>query len=60
MDWFFDGIGTFFVGLLLGGTGGTAVGWQVAMRRVKQSQVAGDSAKQTQVGGDQIRRGKVD
>lgn len=56
MDWIFDGIGTLFVGLVIGGAGGTAVGWQIAMRKVKQSQVAGKNSHQTQIGGDQIGR----
>ncbi|MDQ1684613.1 MAG: hypothetical protein QOC82_1350 [Frankiaceae bacterium] len=51
MDWFFDGLGTFLLGLILG-TGG---GYRLAIRRVRQSQRAGNFAQQTQVGGDQHR-----
>jgi hypothetical protein len=52
MHWFFDGLGTFLIGLVLGG----GAGWRLAIRSVKQRQTAGDRATQTQVGGDQIRK----
>lgn len=58
MEWLFEGLGTFLLGLVLGGGGGTAVTWRV-MSRVRQSQKAGDRAEQTQVGRD-LRSGKDD
>jgi len=54
MHWFFDGLGTFLIGLVLGG----GAGWRLAIRSVKQRQSAGASAVQTQVGGDQIRKNR--
>lgn len=57
MDWFFDGLGTFLIGLLFGGASGSAVTWRVInTTKVKQSQRAGDRASQTQVGGNQATR----
>lgn len=56
MDWFFEGIGTFFVGLVLGGGAGGAAAWKLAIRSTRQSQRSGDYATQTQVGRDQINR----
>lgn len=53
MDWFFDGLGTMLIGLVLGGAGGTAVGWKIANNKFqRQSQKAGNNASQTQVGRD--------
>ena len=52
MDWFFDGLGTFLVGLLLGGGAGTAVTWNIKSRRTNQAQRAGDFAQQLQVSND--------
>lgn len=59
MEWFFDGIGTELVSLIIGAIGGGAVGYKVGIRRTAvQKQVAGDHAKQTQkakMGKDNIR-----
>ncbi|GAA0997026.1 hypothetical protein [Subtercola frigoramans] len=54
MDWFFDGLGTMIIGLLLGGTAGSTVTWRIMSKRstVKQKQHAGNSATQVQVGRD--------
>lgn len=54
MDWFFDGLGTFLIGLVVGGGAGGAVAWKVAVNRSTQSQRAGNHASQTQVGRDQV------
>lgn len=57
MDWFFDGLGTFLVGLVLGAGGGSVVTWRISSRRIKQYQRAGEHASQVQVGGNQeVRR----
>jgi hypothetical protein len=55
MDWFFDGLGTLLIGLLVGGAGGGAAGWRLAVRRTVQKQRAGDKARQVQAGRD-VRR----
>lgn len=56
MDWFFDGLGTLLIGMVLGGGGGSAVTWKVVTRRIKQTQEAGDFAQQSQVGRDVNKR----
>lgn len=58
MDWLFDGLGTLLVGLVLGGTAGTTVGWRVGIKSTRQTQKAGKNSRQTQIGRDQIRRGR--
>jgi hypothetical protein len=58
MDWLFDGLGTLLIGLVIGGGGGSAIGWKLAIRKTRQTQRAGNYASQTQIGGDQqITRG---
>lgn len=57
MEWFFDGLGTLLVGLIVGGAGGGAVGWKLAVRKTSQRQRGGDNAQQLQAGRD-IRNGK--
>lgn len=54
MDWFFDGLGTMLIGLILGGAAGSTITWRVMVKRssVKQTQHAGDNATQMQVGRD--------
>jgi len=53
MEWFFDGLGTLLIGLIVGGAGGCGVGWKLAVRRFSQNQRAGDSSTQVQVGRNQ-------
>ncbi len=48
MEWIFSGIGTFLIGLLVGGGGG----YKLAVRSFRQTQKAGDRATQNMVGGD--------
>jgi hypothetical protein len=48
MEWFFEGLGTFLVGLVIGGTGGHVITRKV----MKQRQKARDGARQVQIGGD--------
>lgn len=53
MDWFFDGIGTEIIGiiisLIIGALGGGAVGYKIGIKRtVKQKQNAGDDTEQKQ------------
>jgi len=52
MDWFFDGIGTLLVGLLIGGAGGSVITWKVFSKRLTQRQNAGNDSKQIQAGRD--------
>lgn len=52
MEWFFEGLGTLLIGLIIGGAGGGAVGWRLAMRKTSQRQQAGDNANQFQAGRD--------
>lgn len=56
MDWFFDGVGTLLIGLVIGAGGGGAIGYRVGVRSTKQIQKAGDNASQTQIGRDQVRK----
>lgn len=53
MDWLFEGLGTFVVGLILGGGAGSAVTWHVTVRKTRLTQRAGDHADQTIIGRDQ-------
>ena len=53
MDWFFDGIGTEIIGiiisLIIGALGGGAVGYKIGIKRtVKQKQNSGDDTEQKQ------------
>lgn len=50
MTWFFDGLGTLIIGLLLGGGAGGAVGWRIGAKS-SQKQRARDHAVQVQIGG---------
>lgn len=54
MDWFFDGLGTMLIGLVIGGAAGSTITWRIMSKRstVKQKQRAGDNAAQMQVGRD--------
>lgn len=54
VDWFFDGLGTILIGLILGGAAGSTVTWRIMSKRatVKQRQRAGNNATQVQVGRD--------
>jgi hypothetical protein len=54
VDWFFDGLGTMILGLILGGAAGSTITWRVMSKRstVKQQQRAGDKATQVQIGRD--------
>lgn len=55
IQWFFDGLGTMLVGLIIG-AGSVGSVWFVRSKRViKQKQKAKDNAVQQQVGGD-VRR----
>lgn len=49
MDWFFDGLGTLLIGLLLGGTAGGAAGWKVGVAKTSQRQRARDNSTQVQI-----------
>jgi len=59
MDWFFDGLGTLLIGLLVGGAEGSAVTWRIMSKRSKvtQRQRAGGHAEQLQVGRDMKGKG---
>lgn len=54
LEWLFSGIGTFLIGLLVGGTGGSAVTWRVMVKKNDESQRqrAGDNSRQIQAGRD--------
>lgn len=52
MDWFFNGLGTLLVGLVVGGAGGSAITWRVAVKRSAQKQHGGKGANQIQAGRD--------
>lgn len=55
MEWFFDGLGTMLLGLVLGGAAGGAAGYRLGAGSVRQRQSAGDKSRQTQIGGDTTR-----
>lgn len=54
MEWFFDGIGSellsVLIGLVLGGGAGYGIGVEVTKNKIKLKQKAGDNAKQEQIG----------
>jgi uncharacterized membrane protein len=52
MEWFFDGLGTMLIGLVVGALGGTGVTWRVMSRKHNQRQKARDGATQIQAGRD--------
>ncbi|MEU8054625.1 hypothetical protein [Microbispora bryophytorum] len=52
MDWFFEGLGTLLVGILLGASGDRLFLKLTNRQVVRQSQKAGDKSQQTQVGRD--------
>lgn len=56
VNWFFDGLGTMLVGLVIGGGLGGVAGWRIGVVRTRQTQRAGDQAQQTQIGRDAIGR----
>lgn len=58
VGWFFDGLGTLLVGLVIGGGAGGAVGWRLAIRSVRLKQTARDNATQVQAGRDVRKEAK--
>lgn len=52
MEWIFEGIGTMLIGLVIGAGAGSAVTWQIAVKKSSQRQSARDNAKQIQAGRD--------
>ncbi|WP_157414731.1 hypothetical protein [Agromyces allii] len=54
MEWFFDGLGTMLLGLMLGAAGGSVITWRVMVKKTKvvQKQKAGDNSTQIQAGRD--------
>jgi Na+/glutamate symporter len=51
MDWFFNGLGTALIGLLIGAIGGGVVGYRIGIKKsFRQYQKAGNNAKQIQIG----------
>ena len=52
-EWFFDGLGTAIITLIIGLITGGAVGYRVGIKNtINQKQSAGDNSTQTQVGRD--------
>lgn len=54
LDWFFNGLGTLLIGLVVGGGAGGAAGWRMGVKSTRQSQRAGRNSKQVQIGRDRI------
>ncbi|KAA6318884.1 hypothetical protein EZS27_031157 [termite gut metagenome] len=53
MEWFFEGLGTALIGLVIGITGGGAIGYRIGIKKnIHQKQKAKDNATQIQVGRD--------
>ena len=51
MDWFFSGLGTALIGLLIGTIGGGVVGYRIGIKKsFRQQQKAGNNATQIQIG----------
>ncbi len=51
-QWLFDGLGTMLIGLIIGGAGGSTIGYRIGLKKnIRQKQKAGNNATQTQVGG---------
>lgn len=51
MEWFFNGLGTALIGLIIGAVGGV-VGYRIGVKKsIHQKQKAKDNATQVQVGG---------
>lgn len=52
IQWFFDGLGTAIIGLVVGAIGGGTVGFRIGKRKNKfvQSQTAGNGSQQRQEG----------
>jgi Na+/glutamate symporter len=57
MEWFFNGLGTALIGLLIGATGGGIIGYHIGIKKShRQTQKARDNATQIQVG--EVNRGQ--
>ncbi len=54
MEWFFDGIGTSIISLIVGLLTGGSVGYRIGINKnsANQKQKAGDSSTQIQIGRD--------
>ncbi|MCT3719886.1 hypothetical protein [Elizabethkingia anophelis] len=53
MEWFFDGLGTSLITLIIGLLGGGVTGYKIGIKKnIKQSQKAGNNSSQIQVGND--------
>jgi len=54
MEWFFDGLGTAIITLIIGFIGGGTVGYRIGIKKTKtvQNQKARDNATQIQIGGN--------
>lgn len=55
MEWFFNGLGTAFITLIVGLCTGGAIGYRIGIKKknkVIQKQMAKDNASQIQVGRD--------
>ena len=50
MDWFFNGLGTFLIGILIGTPSGILIGRITVKRNIKQTQKAKNNAMQIQIG----------
>ncbi|MDR3272013.1 MAG: hypothetical protein LBT29_00820 [Flavobacteriaceae bacterium] len=51
MEWFFNGLGTAIIGLIVGTIGGSAVGYRIGINKhTQQTQKAGNNATQVQIG----------
>jgi hypothetical protein len=50
LNWFFDGLGTLIIGLVIGGAGGSGVTWSVMRKKSTQNQKARDNVQQIQAG----------
>jgi len=51
MEWFFSGLGTAIIGIIIGAIGGGAIGYRIGIKKNnRQTQKAGDNVTQIQIG----------
>ncbi len=58
MEWIFSGIGTLFLGMIIGAGGNEVVRKVISRRRQTQKQRAGNHASQLQAGRDIVQKKK--
>lgn len=52
MEWFFDGIGTEIISIIISFIIGGSIGYRIGINKNNQKQKAGDNSTQVQIGGN--------